>query len=311
MSTPGTAHRHGTGAGGIVASVIVPAFDAEDTIAEQLDALARQQVTVPWEVLVCDNGSQDRTAERAATFGARLDLRIIDASARRGPAAARNIGAEHARGDLLLFCDADDMVADGWLAAMLGACGSGDVIAGPWELSRLNAMYGAGAVTPATFSVAPLVGLRAAGAGNLGVPAAVFAELGGFEEALRVGEDVDLCWRAQIAGHAVVDAPGALVHVRRPATVRGLFRQSFAYGRAERTLQHRWAAMARASHGWTEPSPAEAPRSGPGRRTLLSRVRQMGQPYAWQHAATVHGRRLGARLGRADAGVPVMSEPLR
>ncbi|MFN3867253.1 MAG: glycosyltransferase, partial [Demequina sp.] len=257
------------------ASVVIAAFDAESTLGEQLEALSSQRVEGRWEVLVCDNGSRDGTVEVARSFAGRLPVRVIDASARRGPAAARNIGAQHAEGEALLFCDADDIVADGWVTAMLAALVHHDIVAGPWELSRLNAMYGPGATTPATFAVAPLIGLRAAGGGNLGVAAAVFAALDGFEEALRIGEDIDLCWRAQRAGSVLGEAPDAVVHVRRPASVHGLFRQAYAYGRGERQLTYRYLAAVLPPAA----DPLSNPRGAPGapvtRRPLVQRIRQM------------------------------------
>src|SRR5690242_355556 len=98
-------------------SVVIAAFDAQHTLGEQLDALAGQDVGFAFEVLVCDNGSRDATP---ALVRRRQEhepwLRLVDASARRGPSAARNIGAGHARGRFLAFCDADDVVGQGWLA---------------------------------------------------------------------------------------------------------------------------------------------------------------------------------------------------
>lgn len=79
-------------------SVIVAALNAGSTIEEQLAALATQDdPSIEYEVLVCDNGSQDETRElvlRRAWADSRFKL--IDASASPGP--ARNIGVSHARG---------------------------------------------------------------------------------------------------------------------------------------------------------------------------------------------------------------------
>src|SRR5690606_34073255 len=104
------------------ASVVIAAFNAERTLGEQLAALSRQAVRFPWEVLVCDNGSTDGTVAVVTEWQGRLpQLRLVDASARRGPGAARNAGAARALSPLLLFCDADDVVADDWLAPLHGA----------------------------------------------------------------------------------------------------------------------------------------------------------------------------------------------
>jgi lipopolysaccharide/colanic/teichoic acid biosynthesis glycosyltransferase/glycosyltransferase involved in cell wall biosynthesis len=95
-------------------SIIVPAHNAEQTMARCLKALACQ--TIPqaaYEVIVVDDGSTDRTAEIACQYGARLAQRP-----NAGPAAARNRGAEVARGEILLFTDADCAPAPDWIERM-------------------------------------------------------------------------------------------------------------------------------------------------------------------------------------------------
>src|SRR6266545_10527 len=100
-------------------SVVVPCFNSAKTIAIQLEALANQTWSEPWEVIVADNGSTDSSVAIAESYKKRLPhLRIVDASDRRGAGHARNVGAAAAAGDLLAFCDADDEVAPGWLSAM-------------------------------------------------------------------------------------------------------------------------------------------------------------------------------------------------
>src|SRR5690606_10578144 len=93
-------------------SVVIPARDAARWIDAQLGALACQEVPVPWEVVVADNGSTDDTVARAEAWADRLPVRVVDASGRPGPNHARNQGTAAARGDLLLYCDADDVVQD-------------------------------------------------------------------------------------------------------------------------------------------------------------------------------------------------------
>lgn len=87
-------------------SVIIPARNAEATIARAI-ASAVEQTVPPLEVIVIDDASSDGTVERAAAAGDGL-VRIIALPARLGAAGARNAGIAAARGDIIAFLDADD-----------------------------------------------------------------------------------------------------------------------------------------------------------------------------------------------------------
>ena len=100
-------------------SVIIPLFNDAEYIAIQLNALANQNWSEPWELIVSDNGSTDGSLRVVEQYRKRIpNLRIVDSSDMRGAAHARNVGATAALSDNLAFCDADDEVAPGWLKAM-------------------------------------------------------------------------------------------------------------------------------------------------------------------------------------------------
>ena len=80
-------------------SIIIPTFNEEKLLPGLLKSISKQ-VGVKFEVIVADNNSQDNTRKIADLYGAR----IIDGGL---PAAARNYGAAVAKGDILLFLDAD------------------------------------------------------------------------------------------------------------------------------------------------------------------------------------------------------------
>ncbi|MBY0275335.1 glycosyltransferase [Candidatus Binatia bacterium] len=94
-------------------SVVIPAHDASRFLDACLAHLAASTVE-PLECIVVDDGSTDDTADVARRHGAI----VVATDARSGPAHARNLGARHARGDVLFFLDADVCVHPGTLHAV-------------------------------------------------------------------------------------------------------------------------------------------------------------------------------------------------
>lgn len=230
-------------------SVVIAARDAGTTLPHQLRALADQRPACAWEVIVADNGSTDGTLrlvrEARAWFP---QVRAVDASAVRGAGAARNAGAASARGELLLFCDADDVVAPGWVEAMRRALDATELVAGRLEWERLNDRTSRRSrALPQTTElqhVEPLPWLTCAAASNLGIRREVFERIGGFDIAARYLQDTDLCWRAQLDGAHLGFAPDAVVHMRLRRGVRGAWRQGRNSGMGQRWLVTRYGALA-------------------------------------------------------------------
>jgi GT2 family glycosyltransferase len=86
-------------------SVVMPVYNAESTLAECLTRLCSSSFP-DFEVVLVDDGSTDQTRVIAANF----PVRVVPSPGRVGPAAARNVGAQAARGDILFFIDSDVMV---------------------------------------------------------------------------------------------------------------------------------------------------------------------------------------------------------
>jgi glycosyltransferase involved in cell wall biosynthesis len=224
-------------------SVIVPAYNAASTIAEQLEALAAQDYRGEWEVIVADNGSTDGTRVVAESFESRHPrLRVVDASARRGAAAARNRGAAEAGGRFLAFCDADDRVETGWLSALSDALARHAFVTGAIDHEALNPGQGQ------THWHSHVTGLPKALhfkpyalSGNMAVSREVFAAVGGFPEDLgTVGEDVAVSWEIQLAGHDLGFEPDAVVAYRHKQGLQSLWRQHRDFGRADPALYKRY-----------------------------------------------------------------------
>jgi GT2 family glycosyltransferase len=219
-------------------SVIVPVRNGMPWLEDQLLALAAQHCPEPWEVVIADNGSTDRSASFARRFAeTHENFRVIEASAVKGPPAARNAGVRAASGSLLVFCDADDVVQSGWLASFAKLLDEVDVVAGVFDFWSLNGL----SASPHQPASMRQLGFLPAGLGaNLAVRRRAFEEVGGFAEELLVGEDVDLCWRLQLAGYRfVIDFDARVAKRERPEFMQ-VFRQAAAYGRSGPTLFRRY-----------------------------------------------------------------------
>jgi GT2 family glycosyltransferase len=212
-------------------SVVIPAYNAHATLSDCLTSLL--QLTYPHEqteLLVVDNTSTDDTLALAKRFGTRV--RVLEEK-KRGPAAARNRGIAHAQGKIIAFTDADCIVEPGWLTDLveplrdeiIGIAGGAIRATRPCndielfgELihdheKALNVYQPAYAITM-----------------NWASPRALLERVGGFDEALRRGEDVDLTWRILQTGYRLAYQPSAVVAHHNEHTLRGLFREGVQHG---------------------------------------------------------------------------------
>lgn len=216
-------------------SVIIPAYNGAALIGNQLDALARQETNLTWEVIVADNGSTDATPDilrqRAASFP--VDLRVVDASARQGAGQARNVGARASRGAVLLFCDCDDEVMSGWVLGAWQALQESHLVGGPNHELREPRDAAAPVVNPGTlWGRGEVKGVHSC---NMGVRRESFFRAGGFDESLPPYgcEDVELAIRLYEAGCTVSPAPRMRIHFRRTIGSVALLRKVFMSGLAE------------------------------------------------------------------------------
>lgn len=236
-------------------SVVIPCLNAAGTIAQQLDALVGQSWPGGWEVIVADNGSTDRSREIVESYRDRLPgLKLVDASDRRGQAHARNLGAAAATGDALLFCDADDVVAPGWLEGMGRALADHDFVACRYDNEKLNPVW-----VQRTHLNPQKDGLTAydyppflphAGGGGLGVRRSVHEAVGGFDASMPALEDTDYCWRIQLAGHGFHFAPEAVVYIRHRHDPGSIYRQGVSYGLHNVLIYKKYRSRGMPRLGW-------------------------------------------------------------
>jgi GT2 family glycosyltransferase len=99
----------------VKASIVIPAYNAAQTLNSCLEALKEQDADAAYEVIVVDDCSSDQTASVAA----QSDITLIQHQERRGAAAARNSGIQAAAGEIICFTDADCRPKSDWLREIL------------------------------------------------------------------------------------------------------------------------------------------------------------------------------------------------
>jgi glycosyltransferase involved in cell wall biosynthesis len=230
-------------------SVILPSFNAERWITDQLAALAAQNYPDEWELIVADNGSTDNTRTITLSSKSRFSrLTLIDASGVRRPSHARNQAALAASGDVLLFTDADDIVCPDWVARLRDGLRDSPIVTGSVE------HFVDSGTAPVDHAQPPRDHPRAGpfdqvSACNMGVTRELFFELGGFDETLAFGwSDLDFAIRANLRGIPIAWVEQAIVWRRRPSSVRAMWKKEFTYGRGWTTLERRYPHLS--PRGW-------------------------------------------------------------
>lgn len=213
-------------------SVILPCYNAATTLSDQLDTIAEQSLITlqadDWEILLIDNGSRDESVEVAQHYQKRLpNLKIFSALDGQSASYSRNVGAMKALGDFLIFCDADDIVGPTWVEAMYQASLHHDFVASRFDYQRLNGTFG---VQRDRLQGLNPQFLPHAGGCGLGVRASVHRSIGGFDESIQFLEDMEYCFRVQVAGYPLNFAEQALIHIRDRSGVWLGFRQARQWG---------------------------------------------------------------------------------
>lgn len=216
-------------------SVVIPCYNAADTIGVQLEALTNQHWPYNWEVIIADNRSTDATMRVVESYKDRLpNLKTVQAYGKQGVSYALNVAVRAVDGMAILFCDADDMVGENWLMEMGNALLEHDFVACRFEVQKLNPkkLSGGAPGNPQGRGLQKIwypPYLPHAGGSSLGIKTAIHRKVGGFDESLRYLQDTDYCFRVQLAGTPLHFVPTTVIHVRHRASLIGLFRQSLNY----------------------------------------------------------------------------------
>jgi len=205
-------------------SVIIPTYNEENVIKDCLESLARQSYK-DMEIVVVDDGSVDKTL--AEIRDAKYEIRVFKQK-HKGAGAARNLGARRAKGDILVFMDADMTFAPDFIKKLVGPIIKGKVVgtfskeeflankdnlwARCWNINR---GFPADRMHPSDYPDTQKV-FRA-------ITKSAFNKAGGFDEVAGYTDDWSL---AEKLGVEAVVAPGAIFYHKNPDNLGDVFSQS-------------------------------------------------------------------------------------
>jgi glycosyltransferase involved in cell wall biosynthesis len=206
-------------------SIIVPAYNAEETIGKCIESLLTQTVSkkMPTEIIIVDDGSTDRTKEIVKKYP--VSLIEIDHS---GPSVARNTGYMHSSGDIVFFVEADayyDSEHIEYLVKhLLNDPKTGTVIGRgePWSASSIFYSYWKQAIKLKQINYKPI--------GGFIFRRQDLEKIGLYDPFLWGGEDVELCMKLKKIGLHFVYEPKARVWHKEAYSLVELMSKSFRKG---------------------------------------------------------------------------------
>ena len=213
-------------------SVIVPVYNGGDRIGRCVSALKAQNTRRAYEIIVIDDGSTDRGLEEIEDGN---DCRVFK-QANQGPAAARNLGVEKARGQIVLFTDADCQPTEGWIEEMVwpldDPCISG--VKGSY-LTRQNGIVPRFVQLEYESKYKRMAGdpyIDFVDTYSAGFVKEDFLQVGGYDTRFRTAsvEDHEFSFRMWEKGYRMVFNPQATVYHTHSETVWNYIRKKFRIG---------------------------------------------------------------------------------
>ena len=233
--------ERGPGEGAPRISVVVCTYNGARWLDGCFDALSR--VEYPnFEVMLVDDGSTDGSSAVAERRG----VRVVRSDQNGGLSAARNLGLRASTGEIIAYLDDDARPEPDWLRRLAHTFQTRPygAVGGPNIPPRGDGVV-ADCITespggPIHVLVTDEVAEHIPGC-NMAIRRDALTEIGGFDPRFRTaGDDVDICWRLQDAGHRIGFNASAVVWHHRRCHVSSYFKQQYGYGKAEGLLERKW-----------------------------------------------------------------------
>lgn len=213
-------------------SIVVPAYNAQDTIAECIEALLDQDYTEK-EIIIVDDGSEDDTSQFASEY---QDVTVINTE-RGGAARATNIGIEHSKYDIIVSVDSDAVLEKNWLKKIVpefqdssvGAVGGYPLTVNKGILGKLMGLEVESRFDKTEKYVDHLYTM------NTAYRKKAVKEVGLFNESMKVGYDNDISYKLKVLGYKIVLVKEAKCYHHWREDLKGYSKQQYnsAYFRLE------------------------------------------------------------------------------
>jgi glycosyltransferase involved in cell wall biosynthesis len=219
-----------------VFSVVIPTYNRPALLYSCLQALTKQKLQrSDFEIIVVDDGSTPPVRDSIPTEFPGIHLTLIRNPDNKGPAAARNRGAEIAKGKYLAFADDDCLPDPDWLVELQHHLADSPAIAVGGRF-----VSGGGDIFSATsHAILESVyeyynnqqGAQFFASVNFAVPAQRYRQIGGFHPNFRTSEDREFCARWLRCGNTLAFAPDAVIVHKFAPGLRNFLRRHYFYGK--------------------------------------------------------------------------------
>lgn len=227
-------------------SVVIPVYNEEKRILNTLKAIYEGSL-LPMEIIVVDGGSNDQTVRLVkATY---LDVVVLNNPGKTA-ALGRNVGIEHARGEIIAFTDGDCLADRNWIKNIImhfeeeDIDGLGGKVLNAEPENHYEEYWGNLAwnlimnFPDTSYEVQEKKLNDAFVTANCAYKKELLYRLKGFSEFFaNNAEDVDLCWRAIDKGAKLIYVPDVVVYAHNVTTLKGIAKKSFRNGVSSSKLQ--------------------------------------------------------------------------
>jgi cellulose synthase/poly-beta-1,6-N-acetylglucosamine synthase-like glycosyltransferase len=241
-------------------SFIVPAFNRPDEVEDLLNSFV--SLSLPdsgfdgFEVIIADGSPTEMLAPIIVNFKSKVNVIHLHRP-RLAISPSRNLGAEHAKGDYLIFLDSDVILPPTYLSSLHEYLTKNPVdgFGGP-DAAHASFTPVQKAISFAMTSYLTTGGIRGGKKQlhqynprgfNMGIRKSVFNQVNGYSS-MTCGEDIELSIRILEAGFKINLIPEAFVYHKRRSTFKSFFRQVFRFGAARINIYYRHRSQLKITH---------------------------------------------------------------